>query len=80
LCELPAGINGRAILVLGCLGGIGFTMSIFISGLSFDDEWALAAAKFGVLVASTVAAVLGIGLGRMLLPRSAVARHSQAVS
>jgi NhaA family Na+:H+ antiporter len=80
LCELPAGIDGRAILVLGCLGGIGFTMSIFISGLSFDDEWALAAAKFGVLVASTVAAVLGIGLGRMLLPRSAVARHSQAVS
>lgn len=68
VCKLPDGIDYRAIVVLGCLGGIGFTMSIFIAGLSFHEVSTLSAAKFGVLVASAVAAVAGLGLGRKLLP------------
>lgn len=68
VCKLPDGIDYRAIVVLGCLGGIGFTMSIFIAGLSFHELATLSAAKFGVLVASAVAAVAGLGLGRKLLP------------
>jgi Na+/H+ antiporter NhaA len=43
-------------------------MSIFIAGLSFAEESNLAAAKFAVLAASTLAAVVGFTLGRMLLP------------
>jgi NhaA family Na+:H+ antiporter len=69
LCDLPAGVDRRSIIVLGCLAGIGFTMSIFIAGLSFANESSLAAAKFGVLVASTLAAVAGLVLGRLLLSR-----------
>lgn len=68
LCNLPAGVGKGGILVLGCLGGIGFTMSIFIAGLSFSEEANLAAAKFAVLAASTVAAVAGFTLGKILLP------------
>ena len=54
-CELPAGITWRGVVLVGCLGGIGFTMSIFIATLAFPDPALLAAAKLGVLAASAVA-------------------------
>ena len=63
LCVLPAGITPRSLLVIGCLGGIGFTMSIFISNLAFTDPELLAAAKLGVLVASLIAGVVGLVVG-----------------
>jgi Na+:H+ antiporter, NhaA family len=65
LCALPEGVHWRHTALLGLLGGIGFTMSIFISNLAFDDPRLLAAAKFAVLVASGLAAVLAILLGRL---------------
>jgi len=52
-CELPSGITWRGIVLVGCLGGIGFTMSIFIATLAFSESL-LAAAKLGVLVASVL--------------------------
>jgi len=64
---LPTGLHGRHLLVLGVTAGIGFTMSIFIAGLAFEDASSLAAAKLGVLAASAVAAVLAWSLGRVLL-------------
>ena len=58
--ELPSGVELPHLLGLGCLGGIGFTMSMFISGLSFDaDVAALASAKLGILLASLLAGCLG---------------------
>ena len=66
ICALPAGIRWHHMLLLGLLGGIGFTMSIFIASLAFATAPALlAAAKFAVLVASVLAAVLGLLLGRL---------------
>jgi NhaA family Na+:H+ antiporter len=62
--RLPPGATWRGMLVVGCLGGIGFTMSIFIAMLAFDDPRLLAAAKLGVLIASLAAAVVGLLLGR----------------
>ena len=41
------------------LAGIGFTVSLFITGLAFDDETLAAPAKVGILLASIVAAVVG---------------------
>jgi Na+:H+ antiporter, NhaA family len=67
-CELPPGVNWRGVAVVGCLGGIGFTMSIFIAGLAFADPQLLAVAKFAVLLASALAAALGLLVGRWLLP------------
>ena len=64
LCALPAGVRWSHMVLLGLLGGIGFTMSIFIANLAFDDPALLAAAKFAVLVGSALAATLGLLLGR----------------
>lgn len=68
-CVLPRGVSWTGVLVVGCLGGIGFTMSIFIATLAFPAEVHLAAAKAGVLVASVTAALLGLALGRIYATR-----------
>ena len=65
LCALPQGVRWSHMVLLGLLGGIGFTMSIFIANLAFDDPGLLAASKFAVLVASVLAATLGLLLGRL---------------
>ena len=67
LCALPAGVAPAGIAVIGLLAGIGFTMSIFIAALAFEDPVLLAVAKFGVLAGSVAAAVTGLLLGRLLL-------------
>jgi Na+:H+ antiporter, NhaA family len=64
LCTLPDGVRWRHLILLGCLGGIGFTMSIFIANLAFPDPALLATAKLAVLLASTVAAITSLVVGR----------------
>lgn len=56
--RLPAGVNWPVMVGAGCLGGIGFTMSLLISGLSLDGTL-LEAGKIGVLVGSLMSAVAG---------------------
>jgi len=70
LATLPSGLGRRHALLLGILAGIGFTMSIFIANLAFDDPKLLAAAKFAILVASALAATFGFGLGYLLRRRA----------
>jgi NhaA family Na+:H+ antiporter len=64
LCVLPEDVRWRHIVLLGCLGGIGFTMSIFIANLAFPDPTLLATSKGAVLIASAVAATAGLLVGR----------------
>ena len=64
-CRLPAGVTWNGVLLVGCLGGIGFTMSIFIAGLAFESAELLAGAKLGVLLASVIAATIGLAIGRI---------------
>jgi NhaA family Na+:H+ antiporter len=66
VCELPEGVQWRHVLLLGCLGGIGFTMSIFIANLAFPGPALLPTAKAAVLIASTCAAVLGLIAGKCI--------------
>jgi NhaA family Na+:H+ antiporter len=66
ICELPEGLRCRHLVLLGCLGGIGFTMSIFIANLAFPTPPLLATAKGAVLVASTLAALLGLMAGKCI--------------
>lgn len=59
IAELPESVTWMHVLGLGLLGGIGFTMSIFIALLSFGDALHQNEAKFAVLIASTVAGISG---------------------
>ena len=63
ICELPAEVRWPHMVLLGMLGGIGFTMSIFIADLAFEDAGLLAVAKFAVLAGSALAATFGLILG-----------------
>ena len=58
LAVLPDGVHWRHILGVACMGGIGFTMSLFIGGLAFEGA-VLASVKTGILFASASAGVIG---------------------
>lgn len=57
--QLPANSNFIHIIGLGLLAGIGFTMSIFISMLSFDNQVFIEEAKLSVLITSLIAGIIG---------------------
>lgn len=57
---LPDGVNWPMVVGMGLLGGIGFTMSIFISGLAFNSELTTDFAKISILAGSAMAAVGGL--------------------
>lgn len=59
LSKLPNDLNWKSILGVGFLGGIGFTMSIFITLLAFDNEWIINNAKLSILLASLIAGLIG---------------------
>lgn len=66
LSELPKGTRWVQVLSIGLMGGIGFTMSIFIALLSFSDPYHQTEAKFAILVASALAGIIGyITLNRL---------------
>jgi Na+:H+ antiporter, NhaA family len=57
---LPGGIGWRTIAGVGCLAGIGFTMSLFVTGLAFTEPSYGAQAKVGIVSASLIASVIGL--------------------
>ena len=59
LAERPPGATLRQVIGVGMLGGIGFTMSLFIGSLAFGESPLLDNAKVGILLASLVAGVAG---------------------
>ncbi|MEI9598581.1 Na+/H+ antiporter NhaA [Moellerella wisconsensis] len=73
LAKLPGEINLKQIFAVSVLCGIGFTMSIFIAGLAFDGlaESYSTYSRLGILIGSTVAAVIGFILLKLSLPKRA---------
>ncbi len=59
LCALPADLKWKQIIGVGLLGGIGFTMSIFITLLAYDDSTLITQTKIAILIASLIAGMLG---------------------
>jgi Na+:H+ antiporter, NhaA family len=59
LGDLPAGADWGHMAGVGLLGGIGFTVSLLITGLAFEDALLVDEAKLGVLGASLIAGVMG---------------------
>jgi len=68
--ELPAGVTMAQLYGASILGGIGFTMSIFVAGLAFPDGPLLAAAKLGILAASAISGVIGFVVLKAILARA----------
>ena len=58
-CSLPEGINWNQFYGLAFLAGIGFTMSLFIGGLAFEDEKFQTLVRLGVITASLASGILG---------------------
>ena len=67
LATLPRGISWLHVSGVALLGGIGFTVAIFLANLSFEDYQLVDNAKMGIFAASLVAAVLGYTLLRLTL-------------
>lgn len=61
---LPQGVGWRHVLGVGMLGGVGFTMALFIAELALGTGENLVIAKMGIMAASVVAGVLGFMLLR----------------
>ena len=59
ICKLPDDLNWKSIIGVGFLGGVGFTMSIFITLLAFDDVGLQNDSKITILIASVIAAIIG---------------------
>ncbi|HEY6143066.1 MAG TPA: Na+/H+ antiporter NhaA [Flavobacterium sp.] len=59
ICKLPDDLNWKSIISMGFLGGIGFTMSIFVTLLAFEDQTIINNAKFVILISSLIAGVIG---------------------
>jgi NhaA family Na+:H+ antiporter len=69
VADLPGGVSWRLLFAVAILGGIGFTMSLFVGGLAFPDPAMLDTAKVGVLAASLLSACLGLLILWRALPR-----------
>ncbi|MCB0511446.1 MAG: Na+/H+ antiporter NhaA [Bacteroidetes bacterium] len=67
LCKLPTDLNWKSIFGVGLLAGIGFTMSIFITLLAFDNETIINNSKLVILLSSLTAGLLGFITLRLTL-------------
>ena len=62
IAERPSGASWLMLIAVACLGGIGFTMSIFVDNLAFDkltQQTFIDMGKIAILMASTTAAIVG---------------------
>ena len=75
LCSLPAELTWRNIFGAGFLGGIGFTMSIFITLLAYEDIHLINDSKIAILIASFIAAIIGFTLLRFSLNKKIITEH-----
>lgn len=76
LCSLPEDLNWKSIIGVSFLGGIGFTMSIFITLLAFNDLEHISHSKIMILISSIVAALIGVLFLKTVLKKN----HTEEVS
>ncbi len=74
LCSFPSGMTRKALLGISMLGGIGFTVALFIANLSFQTDTPMGAdllnqAKLGVFAGSFVSGMIGYYFLRYVLPK-----------
>ena len=69
LAQLPPNVDWRQVYAVALLAGIGFTMSLFIGTLAFDDPTQAADVRLGVLCGSLLSATAGYLVLRWSLAR-----------
>ncbi|HCT30788.1 MAG TPA: Na+/H+ antiporter NhaA [Bacteroidales bacterium] len=69
LCALPTDLKWKNIIGAGFLGGIGFTMSIFITLLAFDNADIINNSKIAIIISSIIAGAIGFLFLKMTLKR-----------
>jgi NhaA family Na+:H+ antiporter len=70
IAHLPRAIAWKHIGGVACLGGVGFTISLFITELAFGEGALAHSARVGIFVGSLVAGLIGYGVLRAILPPS----------
>ncbi len=60
LATMAANVSWRQVLGAGCLCGIGFTMSLFVTTLAFEESQIVDIAKIAILAASAVSGIAGV--------------------
>lgn len=76
IASLPENVNWFHMLGASILGGVGFTMAIFVANLAFEDPYMVAEAKLGILMASLAAGVVGFVF--LFIQARAAERHGVA--
>jgi NhaA family Na+:H+ antiporter len=66
IASLPSGTSWSQLFAVGQIAGIGFTVSLFISGLAFTDPQIIDESKIGILTASVISAGLGLAALRLV--------------
>jgi NhaA family Na+:H+ antiporter len=79
LADLPAQVRWPGIAGVAMLGGVGFTMALFVATLAFASPAAVELAKVGILAGSAVSALAGLALLRATLPAPTDARASESI-
>jgi NhaA family Na+:H+ antiporter len=79
-CAIPRDVGWRGLALIAVLAGIGFTMAIFIANLAFTEAIVLDTAKLAVLLASCVAALIALCLGKLWFRGSQQAMPSAVVA
>jgi NhaA family Na+:H+ antiporter len=69
LCKLPSDMNWKSVLGAGLLAGIGFTMSIFVTLLAFDDVTMVNNSKLVILLSSLLSGILGFTALKLTLKK-----------
>ena len=80
VAELPRGVSWGHVVGIGLLGGIGFTVAIFVTGLAFDEGGLAELSKIGVLVASLLSGSLGYLVLRFVTSVTPVPRSTGDLS
>jgi NhaA family Na+:H+ antiporter len=72
ICTLPSDLKWKHILGAGFLGGIGFTMSIFVTLLAFNDNELITGTKITILLSSLIAGIIGFFWLRLALKKETI--------
>jgi len=76
MAELPQNVSFKQLIGVSFLGGLGFTMSLFINNLAYTDDTLIDSAKIGILIGSFVAGLTGYLILKFTLPVEKNKRHT----